>query len=66
MPGQSGAGAVKATHVAALGLQRATDQDVFDAAGDGRSVMITKDCDVAGEWHEAATAPHVARGEGME
>lgn len=58
--------AVEATHIAALGSLRASDREIFEGARDARSVIVTKDRDVEGERHEAATARPVALGGEMD
>lgn len=51
--------AVEATHIAELGLLRAGDQEIFETAGDARSVIITKDRDFAELLEHLGPPPQV-------
>lgn len=51
--------AVEATHIAAPGLLRAGDQEIFETARDARSVIITKDRDFAELLEHLGPPPQV-------
>jgi len=51
--------AVEARRVAALGSQRASDQEIFEAARDARSVIITRDRDFAELLEHLGPPPQV-------